>query len=390
MRWRAVFVAIACLAAVMLPASHASALTCADGPTSGGGVNEQRVLQNDLFIPTHETECPTASGTISYEDMTEPEAVLALQNRQKMFIALNQPMTTDEWAIAVAARNNPGIRPSAIFHLPMMIDGFVVTAKVSGCPVPDGVKLNPLSLSLIYSGAIGVWGDPVLVKDNPTLAGCNTRISVGVRNGDAWSTAVLKDYMSKRNPLFAAYKQRDLLSSWPGALDIDCLGFSDDGMATCASGAGAIAYLPYRTAKAYGLSVAQLINGKDQYIAPAVASTDGWPSNCPAAVPQTDLMSPGTVLSAQTTAPATMLADWSTFSMTFGTGYPMCGMSFIATYFGPGGANPEWTASQRENMKDHLQLMARADMQSELQARGYSPLPAGLATNVRNAIALIS
>ena len=383
---RIVVLLAALLVASLLVTAPASAdhivFNCGGGEVSGQGVSEHRVMHDELWIPIHENECPGVAGALGFTVASDVDAIEDFQNRRTMFLGLNAPLRPEEWAVAVSSRNNPGARSSTIHHLPMFIGGFVVTANLRTCPSPNGgVKLDPTALSAIYGGVATTWGDPVIVQvhqDNLVLANCTEAIQVSVRDGAAWSNLVLKDYMSKRNPAFIPYKDRERLGSWPPGLDDDCRGFDDTGMRICGQHAGAISYMPYRTAKLAGLPIVKLANGQNpsQYPSPAVNDTDTWPSRCPAAVPSGSQFPP-------------TLADWSTFSMTYGNGYPLCGLSFAIAFQTPRAANGGWPDFQARSIKNHLTVMVSDDTQLALPSRGYAPLPQTALDLVRGSVAAI-
>lgn len=379
---------------VVLKCDANNPLRPANGAIEGMGSAEQWQLHQELFIPVHENRCPQTVEKVRFTETSEAIAIQTLQRRwvpntspakPALFIGVNQPLTFDEWNVATQSSNNPGILIGAgtlVYHFPLMMDAFVVVANV-GCfnPNNDPIILDPLTLSLIYSGAITRWNDTVLRQKNPWLSNCSGPIKISVRDGEAWSNAVIKDYMSKRNPAFIPLKTREQLGVWPGTLDISCHGASDLQMAICASGTGSISYMRYATAVANGLTPVKLENNKGLTPSPATGG-EAWPSGCAAAVPNPGNLGTQTVNGYQLLAGATMALDWSQFSLTYGeAGYAMCAMSFVVTLnTGPTGTSQ----MEADAWKDHFRVMWAPEQQAVIKDYGYAPIPSNIVTNIVN------
>lgn len=389
--WLAIAPAVAVVATALGPAPAARAtatLVCeandpqrpADGEIHAVGSHEHWVLQQDVFIPEHGNRCPQTVGKLGFTSMPEPSAISALQSRQPWapFIGLNQPLSASDWALAVTSSNNPALDASVIWHLPLMIDGFVVTANVP-CTRPVGatVTLTSLTLSLIYSGVVTRWNDRALVEHNPWLASCGAPIRVGVRQDASWSNAVLKDYLSKQNPLFVPLKERDRLDEWPATLFPACGGSNENHMVSCSLLSGGISYMRHQTALANGLSPVLLTNGSGATPPPTLNPSDLWPSGCLDAVPNS-------ITEPRTYSPAGFALDWSTFSMTNGTGYPLCGFGYVVSLTD----HSAFTVAQRDAWRDHFKVMWSNTAQDWLKDYGYAPLPGFLADNVRASVPL--
>jgi ABC-type phosphate transport system substrate-binding protein len=367
-------------------------------PTEGLGSPEQAELNQDLYIPFHETACPGTVGKLAFTATSEAYAISALQNRQipgrvpikpSFFIGVDQPLASYDWATATSSLSKPAEQATPVYHLPLLMDAFVVTANIP-CSNPSNqpLKLTPLTLSLIYSGAVTRWGDQALRApdnnndinktpgDNAWLEGCGSPIVVAARQGAVWSNAVLKDYMAKRNPLFAPYKERDRLAIWPPTLHVACSAPTEADMAGCALLSGSISYMRYATAQANGLTPVLLANGNDQTPPPALSTTDTWPSGCTSAVAVGDLTVP------QLATPLGMATDFSNFSLTYGkNGYAMCAFSYVVSLAnGPGGTELKHIVPWR----DHLRIMWFDSPQESLKSYGYAPVPPALVSLIRN------
>ena len=350
----------------LLPsAAPAAAYTCATGPITGQGSEAQYPVERDTFIPAHVTQCPGTAGTISYQGTGQAAAVTSLFFRQDVFVSLDEPLTPAEWAEATTSAIDPATRESSIFYMPAFVGGMAVTYNLSSCGFTGPLNLSAQTLSLVYSGVVTHWNDPALLVDNPGLSACSLQIAPAVRDGYAWSTAVLKDYLSKANPLFDVYKRRDLNPAWPPLLHATCQGPSEPAMAQCATNDGAIAYMEYKAAFGAKLPMASMENGNEFFVAPAAAATDTAPTNCTAALGGVTFPPP--------------FVDWSTVSLTDGSaGYPICGFSYEVTYQAPHSANPAWGTPVIFELKDHLTVILSAAVQDQLAAVGYVELPQSL------------
>jgi len=367
----AIAVALAFLGTVLVPTPAHAKFRCADPEAADGlGSREHRDLQYDLWIPEHEAKCAAAVGLISFAQKNEPDAIADFVNRRTLWLGLNQPLATTDWRTAMTSNSFSSY--TYVYHMPMLMQGFVVTTNISTCTTPKGgVRFTPLTLSLVYSGVIRTWGDPLLEREQATreLAGCTERISIGVRDGNAWSNHVLKDYMSKQNPVFEGYEKRELLSTWPGVLDITCRGFSDPGMAACGNNVGSIAYMPYTAAKAANLTLARLANKSGKFEPPVTDPSHTWPSNCEKAVP-------GAVSLDRPEFLPPFSVDWSTVSLTYPSqGYALCAFHYAVAVQSPQGNYSPYSA---KNMEDHLEVMISKPVQQKLTQYGYAPLPEAL------------
>jgi ABC-type phosphate transport system substrate-binding protein len=369
---------VACLAALVsaVPAHANVALFClnnpANGVVQGMGTAEHMLLQREIFVRVHEERCPQTTGKVQWFETSETAALAGLQGGTLEYAGMIQPLSTQEWTSR-----------GGLHTIPLMIDGFAVTASIPCAnPTNQPLRLDPLSLSLIYSGVVKSWGHRALTERNPWLATCAAAIKVSVRAGGAWSNVALKDYMSKRNPVFVPYKQRDRLGQWPPLLNVNCQGSTEDNMVACALISGSISYMRYQTAVTNGLTPVQLANQRDEYDPPANTAGETWPSGCQDAA-MAMLAVPGSAVNAPqpfTASTAGPQLDWSTYSLTYpGNGYALCAAGFVITQ------TPIGDASQQAGLmawKDHLRVMFDVAPQQRLREFGYAPLPSTIRTNM--------
>ena len=358
----------------------------ADGAVVAAGTREHWLLQQELFIPNHENLCPQTVGKVQFTDAPDDVTIEAYGLRDVHFAGLNQPLSTVDYATILG-----------VLTFPLMIDGVVMTANLPcSAAATNTLKLDPVSLAAIYSGVVTRWNDPVLLQRNPWIESCNTLIKVSIRQDEAWSNYVLKDYLSKRNPLFTPLKERGRLGEWPLTLFPACGGSNEDHMASCALLSGSISYMRYATAAANGLTPVELSNGADEmpnntadaYPNPNRLPGELWPSGCQDAVIAASTPINADYLQKAALSPHTSLVgaqlDWSTFSMTYNSrGYALCGMGLIETFAGFGSTMPE---ASHNAWVDHLRLMWSDAMQEQLKDYGYAPLPDALQNTVLNSL----
>lgn len=348
----------------------------ANGEVLGAGTREHRQLQQELFIPQHGNLCPETVGKVQFTEAPDDVTIEAYGLRDIHIAGLNQPLSTVDYATILG-----------VLTFPLMIDGVVLTANIPcSAAGTNTLKLDPVSLSAIYSGVVVRWNDPVLLQRNPWLQNCGTLIKVSVRQDEAWSSYLLKDYLSKRNPLFTPLKERGRLGEWPRTLFPACGGSSESHMASCALVSGSISYMRYATAVANSLTPVELSNGSDQdplasaadpYPNPNRQPGDLWPSGCQDALLVASPPINADYVQKAAKSPHTSVAgsqlDWSTFSMTYNSrGYALCGMGLIQTFASFGSTNSE---ASHNAWVDHLRLMWSDDMQERLKDYGYAPLP---------------
>lgn len=351
----------------------------ADGPAAQIDVHTQ------VFEQAFARACRTGSGQVTYLGTGEQAGINAIvdRNSERRFGTADVPMSPLEWAQATLDQRAPDRRGrnSPVHHIPLFVAVTTVGFNLKSCSVPD-LKLRSQVLSLIYSGQVQFWNDRLLVADNPALEGCNFPIRVIKRADFAGSTATFKDYLSKRSPQWAYYKQPAQNQVWPTVTNA-CPALGEDGMAGCIlTTPNSIGYLTLRTAKVNNVRTAKLDGIASAGTAqPFLAPT---PQGCTTAAASAFVPPPVQSVQAGffTTPIVTPTAgDWSTISLSDAPqGYPMCsfGYAFIyqniqGSYLGQG-----YTPQQARTAIDYLWTAIGADAQSKLASYDYGPLPANV------------
>lgn len=388
---------------LVLPAAEAAipgSFCVGNDAVSGIGSFTQEPIWRNHFVPTFEDRCPEGLNKVLYDKVGDTAGVEAAIEHYLGDFSKPYMMYTTDLAMTTAEKYQAELdtrrifRPalfSTINHFPALIYGVAVGYNLgTGCASDDPLKLSARQLSLIYSGVIAVWSDPLLVlgdpsnlsDDNPFLANCHVNIKVIVRQDPASTTITFKDYLSRDNPVFNIYKQKELNTTWPSTLRF-LWGYGDAGVSTQLGVPGAIGYVGYQEARTQpGYKLALVDNSSKVFVAPASNIEPGertsYPSGCTAA--------------ANTVVVASTIQDWSRVSMT-GTalGYPLCAFSYILVFQRMLESYQYATANtQARTVVDFLTVTFEDATQDGLTAHGFAPLVPTMRTTVRTGVNMLS
>lgn len=363
----------------------------------GLGSVPQTELHLQHFIPRYEETCPSGVGKMTYDALGDAAAVRMVMRHENgktspvdppyLIYAMDLPLTSFEKYSAEMDLFNPFRARyfSFVNHLPMYVYGVAVGYNLGSCDTGAPLKLSTSTLSLIYSGGITKWNDPILVfgdpsrsdDDNPFLESCNMAIDAARRLDEAAATIVFKDYLSQGNPTFHVYKTKELNTIWPQTLRPGCRGRFDSGMSTCLDSPGTIGYVLYQEAYVKSYQLAHVQNVSGQFVAPATVvwppeDRIGWPDEC---VPASQ---------GATVPPAQQ--DWSRTTLTATrNGYPICAFGYMLTF-----QRPAWAVSatnqEIRTLVDYLTVAARDDVQEGLSKFHVAPITPNVRTVVRTGI----
>lgn len=367
----------------------------------GLGARPQTSLHIQYLIPKYEETCPSGVDKMSYDPLGDEAAVEALVKRQSgktaptdapyLIFATDLPLTSVEKYSAEVDLYHPFNPRTGAFvhHYPFYVSGVAIGYNLGFCETGQPLRLSARQLSLIYSGGITTWNNPLLVfgdptrpdDDNPFLGTCNMAINVARRDDVAASTIILKDYLAQGNPAFYAYRLKELNTIWPQTLPPGCRGITDAGISTCLATPGTIGYALYQEAydKSYNLAYVQ--NSSGAFIAPATtvwpaASRVTWPDQC--------------VPASQSATVAPTQTDWSRTTLTTTTsGYPICAFGYMLSYARPSfymGATPQ----ELRTLVDYLTVSVRDDVQDGISSQHVSYITPNVRSIVRNGINNIS
>lgn len=352
------------------PSHQAFDPDCNNPLVAAKGLGSRDVLDaaEQVLIPDADVACPALSGRFSYTGINDEVGINDALNSTDTaygFAGLDRSLTASEYGSYTA----PGAFGGGVEQFPIFIDPVVVTYNLDapGCQV-SRVDLRSQVLSLIFMGQITTWNNQLILQDNSGLQGCNLPILVAHDIGI--TSAVLKDYLSKRNPQWAAYKQPQLSDAWPGTSPVSCTANGSRAMALCVAGQpGMIGYGYYRFITGAGLPIAGLDN------ASGTSSTD--PSK-PGVGFQAAPLDPTTGCTAvaqnSPTVPPTTSADWSNASLTDPVaGYPLCAFDFLVAHV----ACARNVVSY-QGLRAFLGAVYLDQTQTDLERNGFAPLPSSV------------
>lgn len=362
-------------------------------PATGIGTPTQTDLHLQLFLLEYQKDCPAGSEMITYQALGDRVAAQAAirhetgpntQQNPWTFYATDSNMTSAEYYQTYMDVFHP-FRPalaSQINHFPILINGFAVGYNLGACTSSSQIRLTSETLGLIYSGLVSTWNHPYVLRDNPgntQLASCSQSLKVAVRGEEAGSTLVMKDYLSQENPAFSVYRTKELNTVWPSSLTPACYGVGEIGMLGCLRTPGMIAYVEYKAAQDRGTPMAALENATPgNFVAPSTTTSLGYPDNCQ--------------IAAESVPTRPTATDWGSVSLTGArSGYPLCGFSYILVFKAMLHAyQNSITVGAVRNTVDYMQTIASDDVQNQLSAYGYAPLPLVYRTLIRQGIGEIS
>ena len=347
---------------------------CSDGGAIAGTGSTFQVNAISNFVNTYNANC--GRGSVTYTGTGSGAGIRANRDRTATFGGSDDPLAADAYAAAIADTGDPTAprvpsRPSALHHIPIAVGAVTVSYNLASCGIgQETLSFRSNVLASIFSGAITNWNSPALTVDNPALASCNKQIRLAVRSDVSGTTFVFKDYLSKRNPQFMAYKQPQFNAAWPAqdlGLNTPLRGAGNGGVASVIkNNDGAIGYVEFSTAKNNLLTWGKVEGASLTFSTPGT-SPGGGSANC--------------VLAAQatTTPPSTLSPGWDTVSMTDSPDpltYSVCSFTYdlvfnnLKTAFGGAVSH-----GQAQTLVDFLGLAVDDIGQAGLPAAGYAKLP---------------
>lgn len=374
--------------------------TTRGSPITVDGPSSQVTVHTDVFAPAYAEACPSGAGMVTYLGTGDRAGVDAIIDHvaTRHFGTSDLALTTVEKAQAeldFRARDQRG-RRSGLHHIPLYIE-----AQAVGYNLPaacGSLNLRGQVLGLIYSGRVTRWNHDTLRMDNPGLAACNLPVRLVKRVDFAGSTAIFKDYLSKRDPSWNLYEQPERNQDWP-SLGSACPALGDEGVADCIlSLEGAIGYLPLHTARLRGVRVAPVDNAASaldgnparRFIAPSAAACQ-TAATAAVTAPTVPPVSLGGGSEPTNGFPGTR-SDWSVISITDApAGYPICGIAYALMFdrlqAAYGGSTYPFGAARTS--VDYLWTALGAAAQGRLAAFDYAPLPRTLLDTARAGVEAI-
>lgn len=157
--------------------------------------------------------------------------------------------------------------PQGVVMLPVTAGSIVIGYNLPG--VPD-LKLSREALIGIFMGTVVQWNDPLLVRDNPSVALPSISINVAKRSDGSGTTFVFSKHLSAISPEFEEEVGVDKSSdAWPVGVG----GRGNEGVtALIQQGEGTLGYMEYGFAEYNKIPMASLQNQSGNFIKPTAQS----------------------------------------------------------------------------------------------------------------------
>lgn len=312
--------------------------------------------------------------------------------------------------------------PAKMMAFPVAAGAVVVAANLAGSTCSGPLQLTGVMVSRLFGGDITNWNDPALRANglNAGLGGgCNLLVKRAVRFDKSGTTQVHKNYLVAVDNTRATsttcdvgtqwsfYAQDANNQSWPSGAGCSPLinsGANGGGsLVTFCNNAAQVGAICYADLKDVPASFANLTRSSllagvgGLYVPP----NSGTASNCDASFVTTP--SGGVGLSYDTSTDPTTWDTWASDNVqnggnhgnfsNLGSKYPNCGVTFAMVFSGlSGGQGPgvdpvsRLTAAQRRTLYSFMLYVLSSAGQStaNVGAGGYTPLPSGIVTTLRN------
>jgi ABC-type phosphate transport system substrate-binding protein len=329
--------------------------------TSGLGSTEFFDLFRERLMPAASTECSLLSNLMTFYGVTDE---LGLST---MFGTSDSPFAYAGTDRALSSTEQAKYKPatSTISQIPVAVEPVVVTYNLEGCSAGT-LQLRSQVLSAILLGKVTRWNDPLITADNGGLTSCNLPILVAHDIGT--TSSIVKDYLSKRVPAWAPYRQPELEDSWPGGAPVACISNGSRPMSLCVSGKpGMIGYGFYRDIVPTGLPVADVDN-----------PTGFWAGSTPASVLDGCTAAAGSDTAANPVIPAQTNGDWSNASITdtaLPGSYPICTFDFTVA---ASPCNDPHVLTSYQSLIAFLDAALSTYAQRDLPKSGFAKLPGSI------------
>jgi phosphate transport system substrate-binding protein len=330
-------------------AGSSSKIDCATGDLKGAGSTFQKNVVAE-WIKDYTAACTGA--TLDYQGIGSGAGIKQFGEGTIDFAGSDSTMKPDEQAAADAKCGSPAV------HLPVTAGGIAVAYNLPG--VKD-LQLSPAALAGIFQGSITKWDDAAIKADNPDATLPSTAITAVHRDDSSGTTKVFSSFL--KDTAGAAWKLgADKELSWPAGVQG---AKGSDGVSQAAAAAeGGITYVE----KSYVDNSTSLAAAKVKNSAGTYASLDG----VTAALAGATVDAKGNDIKVSIDA-----------TKVTGDAYPITAVSYEIV------CTKGKDATKTALLKSFL-TYAVGDGQDAADETGYAPLPEGLASQVKTAIAALS
>ncbi len=286
---------------------------------------------------------------INYQSIGSGGGIRQLSEQTVDFGASDSPMSDEEMA---KAKGGP------ILHFPTVMGADVITYNLPSVTTP--LKFTPDLIAAIFLGTVKKWNDTRIASLNPGVSLPNQDILVVHRSDGSGTTYIFTDYLTTAAPAWKSVgKGKEV--KWP--IGIGAKG--NEGVSgQVKQTPGAIGYVELAYAKQNNLPIAAVRNKSGQFVA--------------ASVPAVTAAAAGVAKS----LPANTDYRLSIIDAPGADAYPISSFTWILVY------QHQADATKGKKLVDFLNW-ALTDGEAEASSLDYAPLPAEMASRLKQRLATI-
>jgi phosphate transport system substrate-binding protein len=242
--------------------SSAPAIACGTGTLalSGSTAQQNAIAQ---WIKEYQTACP--GSTITYNGDGSGAGVTDFTNKTSDFAGSDSPLTAAQQTPA-----NARCGGGTAIDIPTTPGAIAFLYHLSG--VTNALNLSASTLAKIFDGAITVWNDPAIVKDNPGVTLPATKISVFFRSDSSGTSKNTSAYLNGED---AADFSQAPNSQWPGKAGQGAAK-SAGVVAGITATDGGIGYAELSYATASNVTAANIGNAGGAFVAPSATNATNF------------------------------------------------------------------------------------------------------------------
>jgi phosphate transport system substrate-binding protein len=335
--------------------ANASGLACPAGKISAEGSSAQANAITEV-IADYNAECGD-KATIEYNPTGSGAGIKSFYNGLVDFAGSDSALKTEmKDGVIEADKAKERCQNNPAWNLPMVVGPIAFAYNIDGV---DKLVLNAEVLSGIFNGTIKTWNDPKIAKLNSGAKLPSANITVFFRSDESGTTENTTKFLSKAGN--GAWKDEPA-KAWTGTGEGKN---KSSGVAEATAGTkNSITYIEWSYAKDNNLPTAQLDSGNG----PVELSGDAVAK----AVSEAKVKGSGNDLSLDLKYSGTKAGAYPALLVTYEV---VCSKGLAA--------------DKTAIVKDFLTYFSSADAQGKLPDLGYAPLPSGLQSKVKAAVAAI-
>ena len=335
--------------------ANASGLACPAGKISAEGSSAQANAITEV-IADYNAECGD-KATIEYNPTGSGAGIKSFYNGLVDFAGPDSALKTEmKDGVIEADKAKERCQNNPAWNLPMVVGPIAFAYNIDGV---DKLVLNAEVLSEIFNGTIKTWNDPKIAKLNSGAKLPSANITVFFRSDESGTTENTTKFLSKAGN--GAWKDEPA-KAWTGTGEGKN---KSSGVAEATAGTkNSITYIEWSYAKDNNLPTAQLDSGNG----PVELSGDAVAK----AVSEAKVKGSGNDLSLDLKYSGTKAGAYPALLVTYEI---VCSKGLAA--------------DKTAIVKDFLTYFSTADAQGKLPDLGYAPLPSGLQSKVKAAVAAI-